>query len=401
MSYAPVALQATDLLVDKHFHKLPNSLFDKDRYKPSRIRRKNRKRRDQPDEQTRDRDGRDDRDYRDRDDKVYDNPEIVEPDEPGYQSEPERKPNMRDIPRHSGQGAGGSQYSYRSDTPPFYSQQPPRIRPEYMPKYPPQTSTKQSDYYFPPPPIAPYPDPRPSSYGRDDRSGRDTSDDRDRDDYDDDSDFYRDHRRRPRPIGRRSSYDDLPIRDSHRKDQQLERRKSKSSASERGGDEGIRDKAHRYEAKHEIKNMFSDSTKGLAGGAIGALVGGWATEKFQESRTGRSDSEHSSRSRLITLLGAAAGGLAVNAVVDKWEDGKKKTDEKQQEWNEKWDRDGSRSRDRGDKSRDRGDKGRGRDERSRRDSVMSYDSRDRHLAYDERTSRSDGRGYDGPNDGYY
>jgi hypothetical protein len=106
---------------------------------------------------------------------------------------------------------------------------------------------------------------------------------------------------------------------------------------------------------------------------------------------------------LITLLGAAAGGLAVNAVVDKWQDDKKKTEKNQQQWDDKWDRNGSRSRDRGDKSRDHGDKdrGRGKEERRRRDSVMSYDSRDRHLAYDERTSRSDGRGYDGPNDGYY
>ncbi|PQE23193.1 hypothetical protein CJF31_00006893 [Rutstroemia sp. NJR-2017a BVV2] len=387
MSYAPIALQATDLLVDKHFHKLPNGLFDKDRYKPSRIRRRNRKRRDQPEEQTRDRG--------DRDDKVYDNPEIEEPDEPGYQSEPESKyNNMNDIPRHSGQAAGGSQYSYRSNTPPFYSQQPPRVRPEYMPKYPPQTSQQQSDYYFPPPPITPYPDPRPSSYGRDDRPRRDTSYDRDDNDYENDS--YRDQRRRPKPIARRSSYDDLPIRDSHRKDQQLERRKPKSSASERGGDEGIRDKAHRYGVKEEIKDVFTDSPKGLAGGAIGALVGGWAAEKLQEAQTGKSESERSGRSRLITLLGAAAGGLAVNAVVDKWQDDKKKTDKNQQQWDDKWDRNGSRSRDRGDK-----DRGRGKDERRRRDSVMSYDSRDRHLAYDERTSRSDGRGYDGPNDGYY
>ncbi|PQE33182.1 hypothetical protein CJF32_00003714 [Rutstroemia sp. NJR-2017a WRK4] len=393
MSYAPIALQATDLLVDKHFHKLPNGLFDKDKYKPSRIRRRNRKRRDQPEEQPQDRG--------DRDDKVYDNPEIVEPDEPGYQSEPESKynrkyNNMDDIPRHSGQGAADSQYSYRSNSPPYYSQQPPRMRPEYMPNYQPQTSQQQSDYYFPPPPIAPYPDPRPSSYGRDDRPRRDTSYDQD------DHDFYRDQPRRPKPIARRSSYDDLPIRDTHRKDQQLERRKPKSSAS---GDEGMREKAHRYGVKEEIKDVFTDSPKGLAGGAIGALVGGWAAEKLQEAQTGKSESERSGRSRLITLLGAAAGGLAVNAVVDKWQDDKKKTDRNQQQWDDKWDRNGSRSRDRGEKSRDRGDKdrdrGRGKEERRRRDSVMSYDSRDRHLAYDERTSRSDGRGYDGPNNGYY
>ncbi|KAM3066120.1 hypothetical protein ACMFMG_010539 [Clarireedia jacksonii] len=378
MSYAPIALQATDLLVGKHFDKLPNSLFDKDRYKPNRLRRKSRKRRDQPDERTRDRDDRDDRD---------DNPEIVEPDELGYQSEPESKSNMHDIPRHSGQGAGGSQYSNRSDTPPFYSQQPPR------------TSQQQSDYYFPPPPIEPYPDPRPSSYGRDDRPRRGTFDDRDRNDYE--SNFYHDQRRRPKPIARRSSYDDLPIRDSHRKDQQLERRKPKSLASERGSDEGIREKAHRYGVKDEIKDMFSDSRKGLAGGAIGALVGGWAADKLQEAQTGKTDSERSGRSRLITLLGAAAGGLAANAVVDKWEDDKKKTTLKQQDWDDKWNRNGSRSRDRGDKSREREDKGRGRDERRRRDSVMSFDSRDRYLAYDERTSRSDGRGYNRSNDGYY
>ena len=61
---------------------------------------------------------------------------------------------------------------------------------------------------------------------------------------------------------------------------------------------------------------------------------------------------------------AAVGGLAVNAVIDKWEDGKKDTADKQEKWDDKFDRgaesDGGKSQ---------------RSQRSRRDRTSRGDSR--------------------------
>jgi uncharacterized protein YcfJ len=112
--------------------------------------------------------------------------------------------------------------------------------------------------------------------------------------------------------------------------------------------------------KEEVESFFTKSKEGLAGGAVGALVGGWAAHKAQEAK-GR---EKHSSSPLLTLLGAAVGGLAVNAVIDKWEDGKKDTADKQEKWDDKFDRgaesDGGNSQ---------------RSQRSRRDRTSKGDSR--------------------------
>lgn len=67
--------------------------------------------------------------------------------------------------------------------------------------------------------------------------------------------------------------------------------------------------------KSEKKDLFTDTPTGLAGGAVGALVGGLAAQKAQKDR--RDDPDV-----VLTLLGAAVGGLAVNAVVGKGEDKK-------------------------------------------------------------------------------
>lgn len=65
--------------------------------------------------------------------------------------------------------------------------------------------------------------------------------------------------------------------------------------------------------KIEKKDLFTDSPTGLAGGAVGALVGGLAAREAQKDRKGDPDA-------VLTLLGAAVGGLAANAVVGKGED---------------------------------------------------------------------------------
>lgn len=96
-----------------------------------------------------------------------------------------------------------------------------------------------------------------------------------------------------------------------------------------------KDKASRYGLKDEM-DVFSSSTVGLGGGAVGALVGGWAAHKAQEA-TGQDRKGDKKTNDLLTLLGAAVGGLAVNVVVDKWEDSKKDTKVKEDKWEKKFD----------------------------------------------------------------
>ncbi|TGO53731.1 hypothetical protein BOTNAR_0287g00010 [Botryotinia narcissicola] len=442
MDYLPIGLQATDVLVDKHFHRIPDKAFRKETYKPhipSRLSRRKRREkeerrnsRDQGEDPERRRDSRDERERDDwergtqkRQEEPYSNPEI---EEAGYDSEPdytsrqreknmrdrnweskgERERDLRDIPRHSGAGTGtGYGYGYpyeesnRSNSPPsqIYSQQPPRLRPEYLPKYSaprPLDPASSNPYYFPPPPIAPFPDP----FDRDERRGN----------YDSDERYEKERTRRPKPIQRSSSYDDIH---SQRKsypsntDQRLSTRntsrrpRSDHSESKDSHTGSMKGRAERYGVKDEVKGLFTDSPKGIVGGAFGALAGGWAVEKYQESRTGKDRKDMGDRAKLLTLFGAAAGGLLANAVVDKWQDGKEETKEKQKKWDKKYP-DGKI-----DGNEEREDEDGGRSGRERRDSVRSQrdrvrdDSRERYMAYEEKPRRSNGRGYEGVDDGYY
>ena len=81
--------------------------------------------------------------------------------------------------------------------------------------------------------------------------------------------------------------------------------------------EKAKDVDRRYKVKDELDNVFTTSKVGITGSAIGAVVGGWAAQKAQVATRG----EKGGRSNaMLTLLGAAVGGLAVNAVVDKFEE---------------------------------------------------------------------------------
>jgi hypothetical protein len=193
---------------------------------------------------------------------------------------------------------------------PLYSREPPRLRPEYAPSPPPIGSGyPYAQGVYAPPPF--------QSQSLDRRSRRDSHGD---------EDYYSDsvrHPRRPKAVTRRSSSYHGP-----RGDNQLVRRSGSGSEHL----DRVRDKAHKYGLKEEVEGFFTKSKEGLAGGAVGALVGGWAAHKAQEAK-GR---EKHNSSPLVTLLGAAVGGLAVNAIIDKYEDGKKDTSEKQEKWNEKY-----------------------------------------------------------------
>ncbi|RAL62663.1 hypothetical protein DID88_004506 [Monilinia fructigena] len=212
----------------------------------------------------------------------------------GWDSRGEMDRDLRDIPRHSGAGSGAGygygypyEESHRSSSPPQlpYSQQPPHVRPEYLPEYeasPESRSTSQYPYYFSPPPMAPFPEL-----------------DRDAGNYDSDERYEGEEERshRPKYIQRRSSYDDIhdqrksrPSKTDQRlatRDQNRRPRSDHGNGSNASHTGGMRDRADRYGLKDEVKGLFTDSPKGLAGGAIGALVGGWATEKFQEAQTGK------------------------------------------------------------------------------------------------------------------
>jgi hypothetical protein len=128
-----------------------------------------------------------------------------------------------------------------------------------------------------------------------------------------------------------------------------------------------KDVAHRYGLKEEVEGFFTKSPAGITGAVAGAVVGGWVAKKAQTA-SGREDKHHGSNP-LVTLLGAAVGGLAVNAVVDKLEDRKKETAEKERAWEDKWG-----SEDERDDRRGRGDSGHSR---ARRHRSRSYSS-DRH-----------------------
>ncbi|KAF4630347.1 hypothetical protein G7Y89_g7794 [Cudoniella acicularis] len=157
---------------------------------------------------------------------------------------------------------------------PLYSRDPPHQRTEYMPYVPPPPPL--SPRFAPPPPnqFQDFGNWRPrSAHGGRRKSGYESSSDS--------SDDYYSDRRRPRRLStitrRRSSSYHGP-RSSANDDLAVVHRR-------RGSNDGMidraRDKAHRYHLKDDKHNVFTTSTAGLTGGAVGALLGGWAAQKAQ------------------------------------------------------------------------------------------------------------------------
>jgi hypothetical protein len=152
--------------------------------------------------------------------------------------------------------------------------------------------------------------------------------------YDEDYDIYQSRRHRPRMETRRSSsfqgrdyyYPPSSARESRRP-----RRDSFDSGARRYDDISVRRKSV-VESK-ENGQFFTKSKEGLLSGALGAVAGGWVADRIQRSGSGRDrDSRRKSGSgkggpeddKVLTLLGAAVAGLAVNAFVEKREEGKAK-----------------------------------------------------------------------------
>ena len=141
--------------------------------------------------------------------------------------------------------------------------------------------------------------------------------------YDEDYDIYRSRAHRPRMEKRRSS--SFHGRDYYYTSPRESRRPRRDSlGSSRHYVED--DRSRSIDGKGNGQ-LFTKSKEGLLSGALGAVVGGWAADRLQRSGSGR-DSKRRSRGaeddKVLTLLGAAVGGLAVNAIVEKREEGKAK-----------------------------------------------------------------------------
>jgi hypothetical protein len=235
---------------------------------------------------------------------------------------------QQDTQRNEG---GAAPYPQESQyiTPPAYSREQPHPRLQYIPSPPPIGQT------YSPLPAFKAVAPRPRDY---------------------DDNYYSDASRsprRPNAISRRSSsYHGPRNRDEYYdgvddRRQQRHRRRGSSDMLEKA-----KDAERRHKLKDELGGIFTTSGAGLTGTAIGAVVGGWATQKAQvASGKGKNGASNT----VLTLLGAAVGGLAVNAVVDKFEERKRETAVRQAKWDEKFeDSDEDSGDDKGGERRDRG-----------------------------------------------
>lgn len=123
-------------------------------------------------------------------------------------------------------------------------------------------------------------------------------------------------------------------RSHHSNNQQLTKRESqydKTPAAYARSDRTSRSNPHQdRDVKENLKDNFTDSPQGLAGSALGAIVGGYVTHKALESR----GHQPSNKDKALTLLGAVVSGVAMNAVVDKFEDRKEEKEERRRKGKE-------------------------------------------------------------------
>ncbi|CZS89561.1 uncharacterized protein RAG0_00907 [Rhynchosporium agropyri] len=290
--FVELGLEGADKMIDKHFHKLPDKALHSDTYNPKNLHlhRGQKSRKNSTDTRS---------NYESDSEKEIDHRSTSHRGSSEYRNLPATEPGYSYIPPDS-------VYS----SPPYYSHDPPHPRPEYMPSPPPASATS----YYTPQPSAGVPH-MAMNRGRDVDCYND-------DDYH--SDSYR-RPRRPKAVTRRSSSYHCPRdrRNDYSYDQQISRSRRHGNGSGSDTVDRVSDKAkdvaHRYKLKEDMNNVFTASTVGLTGGAVGAMVGGWAAQKAQVGY--RKKGPKIDPNSILTLLGATVGGLAVNAVVDKWQDG--------------------------------------------------------------------------------
>ncbi|CAG8951385.1 hypothetical protein HYFRA_00007297 [Hymenoscyphus fraxineus] len=429
--FIALGLKASDTLIDKHFHKIPDKYMRPQTYHPSNLpnplkkSRKGSRRQQQNGNRS-----------RSPSPDPYDDYEYVDGTE-----------ELRDIPKHSGYASQDHSRSPVGDNmPQQYSRKPPQTRPEYIPP-PPIGGTYSPSNQFPPPPRenqysgSPFRssgdlkvplDPLQETSTSTRRRSGERDRERGRDHYDDDrrgrrstntrrsssqeptryreGDLvsYNDSNedldtrstlprsaRRPKHTSRRSSshqpsrngalipfpadgddlstisglrrpktspvenalkpydeMDDIYISRTRRPKYTSQRSSSHNPPRDRDSEryyppsasdkyrkhrrESSLSAIPRYDGRDRIENdraegqFFTKSKDGLVGGALGAVIGGWAAKRVQRSASGR-DGRRSRRNssaqeddKVLTLLGAAVGGLAVNAVVEHLEESKVK-----------------------------------------------------------------------------
>ncbi|KAH8684853.1 hypothetical protein BGZ60DRAFT_560485 [Tricladium varicosporioides] len=323
--FIELGIESVDKVVDKHFHKVPDKYLHKDTYNPRNIpvlgteanKRRQRRRNQNSSE----------------DSQLH-----LAYDSEG--EEEQRRPiNMVDNDRgrwndgtylmYDGNGLPVNNQSYNpanttignSQGDLIYSQDPPHQRPQYIPYTPPPT-----DYTR-----------RPSSERGRGRGGGGYSSGEESDASVDSYDRYQRQPRRPITRRRSSSY--------HGPRSGPDNGLALAQRGRRGSNDGVldstREKLHKYKLKEEVEGYFSTSTPALTGSAVGALIGGWASHKAQIA-SGRDKKGGGTSNAFLTLLGAAAGGLAVDAAVNQWEERKKETRVKEKAWDEKWNGGGGR-----------------------------------------------------------
>ncbi|CAL3962457.1 hypothetical protein PZA11_000390 [Diplocarpon coronariae] len=340
--FIALGLTGADKLIDNHFHKLPDKALQAKTYDPRNIpfpgRRKHRNTSKDSEPDYRDNwasDSETEDGPRDRNEhRQYHSQSSPRSDlaKDRYYSTPNPyETKGSDIDCNDTQSTSQVPPGYRTTTyvapsylpdspfamPPVYSHDPPRVRPEYLPSPPPS----EDPYYSPPP--------SPAVNRIAMNRGRDT------DPYDDEdyhSDSYQ-RPRRPRPNTRRSSSYHR-AGDHYGHGQIVARSHGSGSEMINKYSDRARNTAHRYKLKEEMNDLFTGSTAGLTGGAVGAVVGGWAAQKAQIGYT-KNRYKHDPNP-FLTLIGATVGGLAVNAAVDKWQDGKKAEEKKERIVEEKY-----------------------------------------------------------------
>lgn len=322
--FIELGLEGCDKLIDKHFDKLPNHYTDPQTYRHPRRSRTQRHQEGQEQEQ-----GQRKRGQSAGESDYYNQPKhIRSPSPPSPFSE--YPPNTM----ANGRPRGDANSSvYMQDGPfvsPPFSNMPPMQRPEYNPSNV-NERERDRDYYNP-----------SASGGRPSQQMRRRS-----------SSYHG-----PRQSERFYSSDDDSSDDRSRRggrNNQLATREKDGRSSHGNASRG----SGHHHLKDEVAGQFTKSKEGLAGGALGALVAGWATHKVLESKgKGNDDAD-----KAWTLLGAAVGGLAVNSIVDKLEDRREDRREEKRE-----------ERRSGEKGRSGGSE-RGRNERSRRDYESDEEER--------------------------
>lgn len=395
-----LGLEGADKLIDKHFHKIPDKALHSDTYKPHRFRK------DSQDSHndSRERDQQHphhhhSRDREQRRDSVWEAQEAAaeEGRYPHSRRQQDHQPsksqwdNEWDHRRDNRQTRSPSplrsnmaqQYTTSSGRPhsAIYAQDGPAVAapwtdyPDYhgpatgranaSQQFSPRESTlkpaSRVDAYSPATHRPSQPRRRSSSYHgpRDRNRFYSSSEDSD----DEDSDYRRrqsDHRSRNSQQGSQQ----LARREGGNGSAAAYARSERTNKSKSHSDHDFKDKI-----QDNLKDNFTDSKQGLAGSALGALVGGFVAHKALESRGGR---DQGNREKALTLLGAVVGGVAVNAVVDKLEDRKTEQTERRKKGKEIRDdreRHGGR---RDGRDEDRRDDRRARSERGERRERSNY-----------------------------